>query len=367
MRKHIKKAVAFVKNSYIRFHDNRLLKSLLLDVSKNDELYIKSVLQNELNALNNTWSSDGQGTKRDQKVFLMKIAKEVMTRILVLRHIVGIQPMQGPVGLIYTLEYLQQDGEPMGTKEGAKLMLEVKSRAVAAGSRKLQAGYTLEGMQDLRAQHGPEMEGEMICALGAEIAEEIIAEIVADVTRIADEKGKTFDVKVKAGAKSITEMAQNTMVTINMAANEIARLTRRGCGNFLITDPLNIALIQSMAEVSGYDYVEKDDTSYGSLAYVGVLKYKERNGKPGGDAIKVLSSLYAKPNTIIIGYKGGNGETDTAFIYNPYVPVMPIGVVVNEKFQPVMHFMTRYGKIAREDVGNYFATVKTVNLLDVLP
>jgi len=44
---------------------------------------------------------------------------------------------------------------------GRKLTLDVVSQAVEAGSRKLQAGWTIEAMQDLNAQHGLDLESDM--------------------------------------------------------------------------------------------------------------------------------------------------------------------------------------------------------------
>jgi hypothetical protein len=68
---------------------------------------------------------------------------------------------------------------------------------------------------------------------------------------------------------------------------------------------------------------------------------------------------------IIMGYKGGNGETDTGYFYCPYIPLMSSGVVINPvTFQPVVSLMTRYGKTTftntKVSLGNskdYYAKV----------
>jgi hypothetical protein len=47
----------------------------------------------------------------------------------------------------------------------------------------------------------------------------------------------------------------------------------------------------------------------------------------------------------LIGYKGGDGETDTGYFYCPYVPMMSSGVIMNPvTTQPMVSLMTRYGK-----------------------
>jgi hypothetical protein len=82
----------------------------------------------------------------------------------------------------------------------------------------------------------------------------------------------------------------------------------------------------------------------------------------------------ASPNnaddTILVGYKGGNGETDTGYFYCPYIPLMSSGVVVNPTtFQPVVSLMTRYGKAVftttETSLGNsadYYGKINVANL-----
>ena len=68
---------------------------------------------------------------------------------------------------------------------GRKMGLEVLSQAVQAGARKLQAGWTLEAMQDLDNQHGLDLESEMTKAMSAHIVQEIDAEIISDLLALA--------------------------------------------------------------------------------------------------------------------------------------------------------------------------------------
>ena len=75
-------------------------------------------------------------------------------------------------------------------------------------------------------------------------------------------------------------------------------------------------------------------------------------------------------DTILVGYKGGNGETDTGYFYCPYIPLMSSGVVVHPTtFQPVVSLMTRYGKAifthTQTSLGNsadYYGKINVVNL-----
>jgi len=241
---------------------------------------------------------------------------------------------------------------------GRKMGLEVVSQAVEAGSRKLQAGWTIEAMQDLNSQHGLDLESEMSQALSAEIVQEIDAEIISDLIALAGTVD-SFDGAgggVYGGGGSgnyapayIGDRLANLGVIINRVANEIGRKTRRGVGNFIVVSPMVVSVLQSAAKSVFAPAVEGSFKGPNNTMLVGTL-----NG-----SIKVYSYLWNQQgagldlgapqagnnDTILVGYKGGNGETDTGYFYCPYIPLMSSGVVVNPvTFQPVVSLMTRYGK-----------------------
>jgi hypothetical protein len=140
---------------------------------------------------------------------------------------------------------------------GRRMNLEVVSQAVEAGSRKLQAGWTIEAMQDLQAQHGLDIESEMTQALSAEIVQEIDAEIINDLLALAGTV-QTFDgnpAGTFGGGGSgnyapayVGDRLANLGVIINHVANEIARRTRRGAANFIVVSPLVVSVLQSAAK-----------------------------------------------------------------------------------------------------------------------
>jgi len=82
------------------------------------------------------------------------------------------------------------------------------------------------------------------------------------------------------------------------------------------------------------------------------------------------NSAPAGSDKILVGYKGGNGETDAGYFYCPYIPLMSTGTVVNPiTFQPAVSLMTRYAKVAFTDptvsLGNsadYYGKINVVNL-----
>ena len=349
MKDLVKKFQTYIDVKYTKFKDEKLLRSLLLDVPEDDKHYVKTILESQLNYINGTLDK----TKPNEKILLMKVAKVVATRITVLRHIIGMQPMTTPVSLIFTLEYTtstQTDPLALGGDTLEKVSLEVKSHTTQAGTRKLASSVQLNALQDLKAVHGPEVEDEYIKAFGSEIAEEIVSEVIKDVVKIASKSEPI--VPTIDHESSVMNQGTQMFVALNKAANNIARGTRRGCGNFIIVSPLTIARLVG----HGLVYVSNQTKQTGifSLSYVGNLNYKD-----GGTFCKVLVKTGLGNNDIIMGYKGGTGDVDTGYVYSPYVPVVPMGITVDPfSFEPQLQFATRYGKFTTEKVNDYFTVIK---------
>jgi hypothetical protein len=263
---------------------------------------------------------------------------------------------------------------------GRKMSLDVVAQVVESKTRKLQAGWTVEAMQDFQSQHGMDIEGEMTQALSAEIVQNIDAEIITDLLTLAGTV-QTFDGSSPGTYGGPTyqpayvgDRLANLGVIINYVANEIARRTRRGQGNFIVVSPLVVSVLQTAAKSVFAPAVEGSFRGPNNTALVGTL----------GGQIKVYSYLWntagsgidmgvAAPGTddvILVGYKGGNGETDTGYFYCPYIPLMSSGVVMDpQTFQPVFSLMTRYGKTFFTDVntslgnsGDYYGKINVTDL-----
>lgn len=232
---------------------------------------------------------------------------------------------------------------------GRNVKLEVVSQAVEAGTRKLQAGWTVEAMQDLKSQHGLDLESELTQVVSAEIVQEIDSEILSDLIALAGTIGAFDYATIGMGPNYqpayLGDRFANLGIVINAVANEIARKTRRGPGNFIVVSPMIISVLQSAAKSVFAPAISGSFKGPNNTMLAGTL-----NG-----TIKVYSYLWNQASglgspvsdTILIGYKGGNGETDTGYFYCPYIPLMSSGVVINPvTFQPVVSMMTRYGKTA---------------------
>lgn len=267
---------------------------------------------------------------------------------------------------------------------GRKMTMDVVSQSVEAGSRKLQAGWTIEAMQDLNAQHGLDLESEMTQALSAEIVQEIDQEIITDLIALAG----TVDTFDGAGTGAygtggqytpayVGDRLANIGVIINRVCNEIARKTRRGAGNFIVVSPLVVSVLQSAAKSVFAPAVEGSFKGPNNSMLVGTLNgtikvysYLWNQAGAGLDLGGGASPLENADDIILVGYKGGNGETDTGYFYCPYIPLMSSGVIVNPTtFQPVVSLMTRYGKSVftntETSLGNsadYYGKIVVANL-----
>lgn len=264
-------------------------------------------------------------------------------------------------------------GGTLEASGGRKMGLKILSQAVEAGSRKLQAGWTIEAMQDLNSQHGLDVESEMTKALSAEIVQEIDSEIIQDLLGLAGTV-RTFDFDASSGTTYapawVGDRYSHLAVYINEVANEIARKTRRGAGNYIVVSPVMVSVLQSAAKAVFAPAVEGSFKGPNNTQLVGTL-----NG-----TIKVYSYIWnqeqlgsSTPNRILVGYKGGNGETDAGYFYCPYIPLMSSGVVVNpDTYNPSISLMTRYAKLAFTDpttsLGNsadYYGRINVLNLAQV--
>lgn len=254
---------------------------------------------------------------------------------------------------------------------GRKVKLEVVSQAVEAGTRKLQAGWTVEAMQDLKSQHGLDLESELSQVVSAEIVQEIDSEILSDLLALAGTVGTYDYATIGLGPQYqpayLGDRFANLGIVINAVCNEIARKTRRGPGNFIVVSPMVVSILQSAAKSVFAPAISGSFKGPNNTMLVGTL-----NG-----TIKVYSYLWnqvsglgsAVNDVILVGYKGGNGETDTGYFYCPYIPLMSSGVVINPvTFQPVVSMMTRYGKTAftatQTSLGNsadYYGKINVSN------
>lgn len=330
--------------------------------------------------------STGTAAVANWDPILISLVRRAMPN-LVAYDIAGVQPMTGPTGLIFAMkskydstvsassivggttealgiaEPVSAFSGPVSTAAGEALSgnyvdvtntggfknmgFSIEKSTVTAKTRALKADYTMELAQDLKAVHGLDADAEISNILSTEILAEINREVVGTVNAKAkvgatgSAVSGTFNLSVDADGRWAVEKFKSLLFQIEKDANQIAKETRRGKGNFLLCSS-NVASALAAAGVLSYapalsTALEVDDT--GNL-FAGVL-----NGKT-----KVFVDPYASSDYATVGYRGAN-PYDAGLFYAPYIPLTMVRAVDDQTFQPKIAFKTRYGMVANPFVA----------------
>ena len=304
---------------------------------------------------------------------ILPVIRRVMPTVIA-NELVGVQPLTGPVGQIHTLRVRYSDtvnanGDIVGvtageealspfkiaeqysgaasgkaastaTMEGIpgrKMSIQILKQTVEAKTRKLSARWTFEAAQDMQAQHGIDVEAEIMAALAQEITAEIDQEILASLANLAGSPQETFNqANVSGTATFVGDEHAALAVLINRVANIIAQRTRRGAANWAVVSPFALTILQSATTSAFARTTEGTFEAPTNTKMVGTLN----------SAMKIYVNTYASDEAaILVGYKG-TSESDAAAFYCPYIPLMSSGVVLDPStFEPVVSFMTRYGYV----------------------
>lgn len=383
----------------IKDHYRKSVTAILLE---NQERFLKETPTNQTGAEIDNWDP-----------ILISLVRR-STPNLIAFDVLGVQPMTGPTGLIFALKshYDSQQGDealydeahthfsgdadgtqhsgtdptaggyttgdPMATSTAEDLgdgetfremAFSIAQTSVTAQSRALKAEYSTEMSQDLKAVHGLDAETELSNILSNEIMAEINREVVRKLYAAAKpgaQKGVsstgTFDLDTDSNGRWSEEKFKGMLFAIERDANAIAKDTRRGKGNFLITSS-DVASALNMAGFLTYNpdmahNLNVDDTGN---TFAGVL-----NGRTRVYIDPYFSS--SSNDFYMVGYKGSS-PFDAGAFYAPYVPLQMVRAVGENTFQPKIGFKTRYGFVANPftslsaDSNSYYRLVKVSNLM----
>jgi hypothetical protein len=249
--------------------------------------------------------------------------------------------------------YTTAEAEALGVSGGeqfAEMGFTIEKATVTAKSRALKAEYTLELAQDLKAIHGLDAETELANILSTEIMAEINREVVRTINAQAKTGASTtntaingiFDVQTDADGRWSVEKFKGLIMQIEREANQIAKDTRRGKGNFMICSS---DVASALAASGMLDYAPAMSTSLNvddtGNTFAGIL-----NGRT-----RVYVDPYATTDYVNVGYKGTN-PYDAGLFYCPYVPLTMVRAVGEDTFQPKIGFKTRYGMVSNPFVGS---------------
>lgn len=237
-------------------------------------------------------------------------------------------------------------GESLGESGNAfkEMGFSIERVSVEAKTRALKAEYTTELAQDLRAVHGLDAESELANILSVEILNEINREVLRTVYSTAKtgasqsdlaNSGGVYDLNLDSDGRWSAERFRGLMFQIEREANAIAKATRRGKGNFIITsaDVASALAMGGFLNLSPALNVNLNADDTGNI-FAGILNNK----------MKVFIDPFATAGVdfACVGYKGAS-PYDAGIFYCPYVPLQMVRAVGQDTFQPKIGFKTRYG------------------------
>jgi hypothetical protein len=297
---------------------------------------------------------------------------------LIAYDVCGVQPMTGPTGLVFarrsrytngvgaealhdeantafsgtTPTHVGDDpwdatfttGLGKATADGEvdawnSMSMTVERVSVTAKTRQLRADYSLELAQDLRAMHGLDAESELSNDLSTEIIAEINREVVRTIYAISKVGAQfastpgTFDLANDADGRWFLERVKGLLFAIERDANKIAKETRRGKGNLIITTA-DVASALAMAGVLNYAPALQANISLPDVDETGVTLA----GKVG--RFKVYIDPYLGTDGYVVGYKG-TSVYDAGLFYCPYVPLQMVRATDVDTFQPAIRIQNQ--------------------------
>jgi hypothetical protein len=310
---------------------------------------------------------------------ILPVIRRVMPTIIA-NEIIGVQPMTGPVAQIHTMRVKyattaagvtagQEMFSPyniasaytgngnanlpragltadMEGRFGNQASIETLKQTVTAGTRKLAARWTPEAAQDMQAQQGIDLEGEMVNIIAQEMVAEIDQEILGRLVALPGAPTLVFDQNSVTGVPTfVGDVHAALALMINRQANLIASRTRRGPANWVVVSNAALTILQSASTSAFARTTEGTFEAPTNTKYVGTLN----------NSLRVyVNNFWADNAPVLVGYKGQN-EMDAAAFYCPYVPLMQSGTLTDPNtFEQVTQFMTRYGYVDFTDTTSSF-------------
>jgi len=364
----------------IKENYKRQVTAVLLENQEKALREERSALLQETPA-NNASATAGIGT---YDPILIGLVRRAMPNLMAY-DIAGVQPMNGPTGLIFAMRsfygtdraaasgtealYNEADTDFSGTgthsgtisnilatgsfttgtanstanmeaaQDYNQMSFGIDKTTVTAKSRALKAEYTVELAQDLKAIHGLDAEAELSNILSQEFMFEINREIVRLIYKVAKVGSPataapgTFDLDVDSNGRWSVERFKGLLFNMERDANHIAQDTRRGKGNIIVCSA-DVASALAMAGVLDYapalsTNLNVDDTGN---TFAGVL-----NGRFRVFIDPYTGNLGASNQFYMVGYKGAS-PYDAGIFYCPYVPLQMVRAIDPNSFQPKIGF-----------------------------
>lgn len=253
-----------------------------------DGMIVEALIDNHLSQHSNNTS---------RSVSVIKDVVNIWANLHI-KHLVGIQPMQGPVSLMFKLRCEKDQND------NNEISLTVNSEPIQASFYKA---------NNINSE---------------QVADIINKRIISIILDGCNSKHEQFTYKCKDDAV----IWNNLVLTINRAASNIARLTRRGCGNVLLmnsTTQLKLKFGCDVQRVNEESYVQAIHNKY-----------------------RIITDDNVPDNKIIVAYKSENSQLDCGIFVSPYI------LTFN---QLESSSSIRYGTDVDEVAINYYEVVEIIN------
>jgi len=248
-------------------------------------------------------------------------------------------------------------------KTAPTVELSFEKTAVEAGTRRLNARWSVELEQDLKNMNGIDVDAELTNAMSYEIQAEIDREMIIRMIQSALGAGTGVGYSAwqsaKADARWLAERNRDFYQKLIIEANRMAVRNRRGAANFIVATPRVCALLEMLPEFSWMTVDGNVNTQPVGVAKVGnvggrfnIYRDTRTEAQNLSNAAEVNKIEYA-----LLGYKGPE-YYDTGIIYCPYIPVMVQRSIDPNSFYPKVGMLTRYGVVDHLfGASNYYHVV----------
>jgi hypothetical protein len=338
-------------------------------------------------------SGDGKGLYAGISMALnRRVTPQLFANVLV-----GMQPMNGPIGLAFAMRRLYKTNDPTQVIEAVwkhvpefsgftgnfageggpdkryagtaveteaaekwaiggdadrfertpELTIMLSRQAIVAKTRKLAASYSIEAAEDIQRVQKINMMNEIVKSIQEEVTAEIDAETIQHCKNLCQthvyKRAKATEAN-PSGTNGLIgwegtwsqQRISNVILKIKAAANSLATANRRAAANIAVVSP-DIATLLESAHAS-FNRIESKVGGPTATPEIGTLNGTIRVFR---DANCVIPETGADTGEVLLAYKG-EGINDCGVVYCPYtLNVINTGIDPNT-FAPRVGVMSRY-------------------------